>query len=336
MIHMRVVIFTEAGGTSGHGHLARCVSLFQAFEDRNIAVDLVVEARGGSELPEHLLPADGWEEVSWRKPGSHAFRTLDGDTVVVIDSYLAREGVYRKAAARAGLLLSMDDCRRIDYPPGIVLNPAPQASYMAYPRRHGTTYLLGPRYFCARREFWSTPSRAASIREDIKSVLVLFGGTDPRGLADVISGQIALGFPSWQVHLVRGEERPGRIGYPNLRLHRQVAARDLIRLMEIADVAVSAAGQSLHELAAMGVPTVAVVVADNQEVAADAWRRSGFITGFHRWNDESIEHNVIQELRSLRPRAPREERARIGRRLVDGDGSRRTADAVIQCMRRGA
>ena len=39
---MKVIILTEGGKNMGIGHLARCLSLYQAFEDKNINAEIIV------------------------------------------------------------------------------------------------------------------------------------------------------------------------------------------------------------------------------------------------------------------------------------------------------
>ena len=42
MIDMKVVIVTEGGKDIGFGHITRCISLYQAFEERGIIPEFIV------------------------------------------------------------------------------------------------------------------------------------------------------------------------------------------------------------------------------------------------------------------------------------------------------
>ena len=58
------------------------------------------------------------------------------------------------------------------------------------------------------------------------------------------------------------------------------------------DLAVSAAGQTLYELAQMGVPTIAIQVADNQKDNIEGWLKAGFIHFAGEWDDAKLVENL--------------------------------------------
>ena len=53
------------------------------------------------------------------------------------------------------------------------------------------------------------------------------------------------------------------------------------------DLAISASGQTLYELACIGVPTIAIGIIDNQKNNIKNWINQGFIEYAGCWNDES-------------------------------------------------
>ena len=50
------------------------------------------------------------------------------------------------------------------------------------------------------------------------------------------------------------------------------------------DIAISAGGQTLYELAYLGVPTIAIVESDNQKNNVNAWKTSGCMEGIEITN----------------------------------------------------
>lgn len=104
---------------------------------------------------------------------------------------------------------------------------------------------------------FETLPRRAPLRTPVETVLVLFGGTDPSGLAfRALDALQAVDFTG-QVTVVRGlgasPLEPDRWRL-NLQLRHDV--KNIAELMAQADIALSSAGRTLTELASIGVPTL--------------------------------------------------------------------------------
>jgi UDP-2,4-diacetamido-2,4,6-trideoxy-beta-L-altropyranose hydrolase len=93
-------------------------------------------------------------------------------------------------------------------------------------------------------------------------------------------------------------------------------------LMLEADVAISAGGQTLHELARIGVPTIAITVAENQLRNSKSWEKAGFVEYAGCWRDSDIISNIHRCLKHLEDKSVRFEKYRIAKNLVGGDGAR--------------
>lgn len=97
--------------------------------------------------------------------------------------------------------------------------------------------------------------------------------------------------------------------------------------MLAADVAVSAAGQTLYELARCGCPTLLFGVADNQRRHMTYWPETGAGRGVGWWDDPALEANILDGLRTL-SLEDRIAMSQAGPRLVDGQGIRRLLTEV--------
>ena len=62
---------------------------------------------------------------------------------------------------------------------------------------------------------------------------------------------------------------------PNVNVYENVS--DMGRLMQSVDVSISASGSTLYELCATQTPTITYVIADNQIVGAEGFRRQGIM-----------------------------------------------------------
>jgi ribosomal protein S18 acetylase RimI-like enzyme len=98
-------------------------------------------------------------------------------------------------------------------------------------------------------------------------------------------------------------------------------ARVMLKLMLESDIAVSAGGQTLYELARVGVPTIAIGVASNQTHNLENWHKIGFIEYAGFWNDINLLNNIINKMNSCNDVSTRIRKCEIGRRYVDGKGA---------------
>jgi L-amino acid N-acyltransferase YncA len=172
------------------------------------------------------------------------------------------------------------------------------------------------------------------VADVVRRVLVTFGGADP---ADVTSRLLPV-FAA--VHAERAIEFEVVIGGASRRAadFDQVAvagvqlvrdARDMAARMARADVAIASAGTTAWELCLLGVPSMLVVVAENQRSVADALVRHHAAVSLGP-ADALDPGNVASALGALLD--SRERRAGLAaraREIVDGDGVRRVRMHLI-------
>ncbi len=86
--------------------------------------------------------------------------------------------------------------------------------------------------------------------------------------------------------------------------------------MSFCDLAISAAGQTICELASVGTPTIGVKVAENQNYMFKQWKASGFLIDETYLNSE-IRYNL------------RVKSAKIGQSLIDCKAVKRIVENVL-------
>lgn len=319
---MRVAILTEADERIGYGHLARCTALYQAFESLGDEPELFI-AGGGS--PARLTSGLTHRPEDWREPYRIAAASAGAD-IVVIDSYVADGAAYASAAAEAAVLVCLDDTMRLAYPPGIVVNGAVRAAEMGYPRREDVTYLLGPAFAPLRAEFWDVPVK--EISPAVTTALVALGGSDVARLAPRAVTALEQMTPGPAVIVVLGAGDETGLGERAQRLPVANATEVLAEMLK-ADLCVASAGQTLVEAACVGVPTVAVCVADNQRVNAQGWAGIGFAEYAGEVGERDLDARIASGVARLAAREERQRRCLKGRDTVDGRGALRVARRAV-------
>jgi UDP-2,4-diacetamido-2,4,6-trideoxy-beta-L-altropyranose hydrolase len=140
-----------------------------------------------------------------------------------------------------------------------------------------------------------------------------------------------MGLPGLEVSVVAGATNPNREEIekemaplpPAFRL--LTAVEDMPRWMAWADMAISAGGSTVWEMAFMGLPNLVLVLADNQFPIAGRLGQEG-ISGNLGWADSISPAQISAAAGSLALASEkRREMAEKGRGLVDGLGGSRVA-----------
>jgi spore coat polysaccharide biosynthesis predicted glycosyltransferase SpsG len=171
-----------------------------------------------------------------------------------------------------------------------VINQNPHATPEMYAHLSGDPkLLLGLQYALLRREVREATKQ--SINPIARKVFVAMGGSDflqltspiVNGLKDLdIEICVAIGPTNGQRQQI--EETVKLI--PRARVIAQV---DYITELASSSLAILAAGSSLWEAAALGVPSIGLIVADNQSGAAQAFLNNGLLDAIDCRNGVQIE-----------------------------------------------
>lgn len=336
---MRVLIRADGTSGSGTGHVMRAVAIAEAVQASGGDAALLAArldeplAQRARELGVEVVRADfepGSDDDA-RRVAARAAR--DGADWIVTDGYTFGTR-YQQAMREAGRrLLVVDDyghCER--YCADLVLNPNFSADARTYERRAaGTRLLLGPDYALIRREFRQARSAEARVPERAGRLLVTMGGADPDNVTERVVR--ALGAAALRLDVVlgpanRAAERLARTLAEPPRVEVLRSVQDMAGVLSRADLAVAAAGITTHELCFMGVPSLLVVLADNQLASARALEREGACEnlGWHHALEPAALARRVEQLAADAPR--RRALAERGRAKVDGRGAERVVEAM--------
>ena len=278
---------------------------------------------GGNGFGHDLISRSG-------SPGGKA-RT-GGFSALLIDSYFVTKH-FLEALRPLIKTAYIDDLYAFDYPVDLVINYdfAPPGNFYS---KAGKA-LLGCVFTPLRAQFSGlTPV----FREQVKDVLISTGGTDERNVAGTLAASLltAPESASWRIHVLTGPMHVHRselqalaASHPQLLLHENVTR--MADLMRACDLAVSAAGTTLYELCAAGVPSVSFTMADNQlPCSRDMERFAGVPCAGDVRSTPDLTARLMSLLFSLAEN-PRQ-RSSLSRSMhaaVDGKGAERIARELL-------
>jgi spore coat polysaccharide biosynthesis predicted glycosyltransferase SpsG len=311
-----LLVIAECGPGIGLGHVMRTLAVAEAARNAGWDATLV-----SPELPPNV---DARLKAAGIRRGAPGMPLPPADALLV-DGYGFGPDLLASWRGGTGCLAVMDDNgEHRGAPADMVINPNPHADAAAYGGWTGPEFRLGSAYAPLRREF----RRQAPARADARHILVTMGGSDPLQLTGHIINSLQAIEEPLEITAVLG----GMAAEPDVRPSRHAVTllRDVAEMsavMRRAGMAISAAGSSLWELAHLGVPTVALTVAENQVAAARAAAGLGMLVLATR-------QTVAAETRRLlEDEALRNALATAGRERVDGRGAERILEAMAQFHR---
>lgn len=343
------IIYIRADGNQeiATGHLMRCLSIARALKRREArpvfvvsdeeSIALLRKMMSEAELARRDFPIlhlqTDYRDLDREIPTLTGILSTHPISCLLVDSYFVTPS-YLSALGQKCRVAVLDDLQAFDYPADLVINydPAVDTAFYKSARR----VLGGCAYTPLRRQFSQSHYR---VWNQVKDVFLSTGGTDPFGIAQKLVRRL-LPSPDWpdcRFHVLTGPLHADRSALTALAqrqnrviLHENVS--DMAALMAECDLAFSAAGTTLQELCAVGVPSVCYSMADNQIHSARAFHDRGLIpyVGDIRDNPSFLDHACHALFDLARDPDQRRERSLRMRLTVDGAGADRIAEALTQ------
>jgi len=323
----RIAFQAAAGPAVGGGHVVRSLSLADALAMQDASCTFFVDAQ--TIRSTQLLSRSSHAVIPHQGPappvgsGSFDWTVLDDYVLMAAD-----ETPWRKVSRN---ILVLDDLanRRHDCDLLVDSTPSRRARDYAALVSPSTRLLLGPNYAPLRGEFALRRAEALARRETTihpARLLVSFGLMDPGGITARAVSAISKAMPDLAMDVVLGPmaqslEALKALACPTVTLHYNPPS--MPELMIAADLALGAAGSTAWERAALGLPSVALILADNQRTLAQDLAQKGILSTVEQNEDWPL---VIATLKQLRENG--ESWRTMSRRAAlfcDGRGANRVA-----------
>ena len=328
-----IAIRVDGNNQVGFGHLMRMKALAREFS--KLGTEVIFLSRNPENIKGHRVRQ---LDRQTEKEEDLLVEEMLMDTqakMLIIDSYeYAQERLDRMGQLDVRSVY-IDDLNRHPFNTDFVVNGNLYAPGIPYQGR--ATFLLGTKYLLMREEFAGVPLRG--LKPSAEHVLITFGAADMEKVTPRIMQALKSyeRFEDLHWHVVIGPVfRHTAViealiqDCPNVTLHHNPVMKNL---MDFCDMSISASGSTTYELAACGVPTLLVIVADNQVRLAQEAQRQGmaFNLGWYHELDATLLYSALNSL--INNTTVREQISRRGQQLIDGRGAQRVANILLEEMR---
>ncbi len=348
-------IRADGNNQIGIGHIMRCLTIADALKEIGEGVVFFIADHGCEEM----IIDRGFECYVLET----LFDDMEAELVVLqaameeknvdrllIDSYYVTED-YLTTLRECVVTVYLDDVDSFPYPVDLLVNYNAFAKALDYPygveyvengqvgkvvKEDITLVLAGPKYAPVRKEFFDC---RGEVKDEVSDVLITLGGSDAYNLSCKIS-KVLLKDTNLHLSVVCGPFNLHKqalyelaANEPRVTVHENV--KDMWNLMKKSDLAVSAAGSTMCELAVAGVPTVTFSFVENQRRIAEAFgaKEAAVTSGHYNPGAEDAFLYAMEEsvMKLMVSKENRKKLAENARKMVDGYGAMRIARAIVEC-----
>lgn len=307
---MKFLFRVDASVSIGSGHIMRCLTLATALRARCASCHFVSREHDGhlielvrqrgfevtalaaghgpatvGDRPAHV----SWLGCAWESDAeqTRALVTALKPDWIVLDHYALDERWERFVCGEGTRLLIIDDLADRAHACDLLVDQnlgRAAAHYDALVPR-GCTVLAGPAYALLRPEFSRLRSVSLARREGatLRHIFVNMGGVDqPNATGAVLAALCASDLPSdCRISVVMGMQAPWIAEVREFSAQMPWATDVLVNVTDMAermadsDLAIGAAGSTSWERCCLGLPTLMVILAANQESGARALDEAG-------------------------------------------------------------
>ena len=300
---MRVVFRVDASLKMGTGHVMRCLALAQTLKENGANVEFICRKHernlidkirsnkftvyelglSGEDKIDTKLSHSHWLGATQKQDASECIDILKAEKTdwLIVDHYAIDEDWHRELKPYCEKLIAIDDLADRKHQCDILLDQTfgrQQDGYSALTPK-GCELLLGSQYALLRPEFskWRTYSIERRSKPEFKQLLINMGGVDVNDFTGQVLDELKTCTLLSDVHItiVMGGTAPHLESVKSkaimlpYKTEVKVDIDNMAEIMANSDIAIGAAGSSTWERCCLGLPTIQIVIAKNQQFLAE-------------------------------------------------------------------
>ncbi len=352
---MKVIFRVDASLQMGIGHVMRCLTLAKVLKENGANIEFICCKHEGNlidkirlngfNVSELELTAENkvdnklfhshWLGKTQQQDAKECISILKLSKVdwLIVDHYGIDEDWQKDLQAYYDKLMVIDDLTDRKHQCDVLLDQTfgrEQKDYKALVPK-SCELLLGSQYALLRLEFFKWRQYSINRRKYpvFKQLLINMGGVDADNVTEQVLNELQVcKLPSdINITVVMGGSAPhiesvkARVGALPYKAEVMVDVDNMAEVIANADLAIGAAGATTWERCCLGLPTVQIIIAKNQNTIAELLARKKAIKLI---KDISQLADVIE-----RPASWMENISSIARQISDGLGARRVASKLM-------
>lgn len=310
---MKAIIRVDASLNIGTGHVMRCLTLSNALKNKGVLVEFICRAHKGNLIEflrqngfkvhvlglntskdvaidyEYSQSHKEWLGVPSRQDALDCIGILDGirPDWLIVDHYAIGKNWQEELKGTYNKLMVIDDLADRYHECDILLDQTLGRRREDYKELvpDSCHILVGPQYAVLRPEFtkWRDFSLARKAKLETRKLLITLGGVDK----DNVTGQVLKELMYCEllsymdVTVVMGGNAPHidkikqQIDCLPYKVQLKVDVNNMAEIMANSDLAIGAAGATTWERCCLGLPSIQITIAQNQELIAEQVELAG-------------------------------------------------------------
>jgi UDP-2,4-diacetamido-2,4,6-trideoxy-beta-L-altropyranose hydrolase/UDP-4-amino-4,6-dideoxy-N-acetyl-beta-L-altrosamine N-acetyltransferase len=308
---MKVVFRVDASLQMGIGHVIRCLTLAQVLNENGADVEFICRKHEGSLIDkirssgfvvhelkvfeetevDNKLAHSHWLGVTQQKDADDCVNILKAGKIdwLIVDHYALDEQWQKRLKPCYEKLMVIDDLADRKHQCDILLDQTfgrQQEDYLGRTSRD-CKLLLGSKYALLRSEFskWKSYSLERRRKPEFKQLFINMGGVDTDNVTEKVLDELKIcNLPNdFHITVVMGGSAPylesvksKAITLP-YKTEVKVDIDNMAEIMANSDIAIGAAGSTTWERCCLGLPTIQIVIAKNQQFSAETLARQNIV-----------------------------------------------------------
>jgi UDP-2,4-diacetamido-2,4,6-trideoxy-beta-L-altropyranose hydrolase len=357
----RVLIRADASTQIGFGHVMRCLTLAEQLRKEGCDITFLARKHKGNlnrlisekgfdvhELPLHsnqslkgnrktYLEWLGCVQIVDAKDCVESIQSCSQMIdLLIVDHYALDEQWEKLLRPRLKKIMVIDDLADRKHDCDILLDQThgrKKGDYYGFVKPQ-TKLLIGSTFALLRQEFseWRNYSLSRRTKPELKQILITMGGIDSFNVTGEVLNIIQKSDLSRMIKIivVMGGASPCLKQIMQLtkrmsfKVEVNIDVKNMAELMANSDLAIGAAGSTTWERCCLGLPSIMIVLAENQQLIADTLNVAGAAISIERKKLKVIENLLMQmdksRLRKLSVSAAK---------MVNGQGVNNTIQELL-------
>jgi UDP-2,4-diacetamido-2,4,6-trideoxy-beta-L-altropyranose hydrolase len=341
---MNSIFRTDASINIGTGHVMRCLTLADELKQNGTDISFICREEPGNLISYienrgykvHRLPGEIDIEMDRRLTKEFLSKYETKPDWLIMDHYdidISWEYPVRKYAKK---FMVIDDLANREHDCDLLLDQNYSRNKNRYNRLvpENCIQLLGPEYAILRPQFQKANKNLRKRDGGVNRILVFMGGADSKNITSKTLRAIhMLGLSDIAIDVVIGNLNPYHdeikthaSHMPNTNCHLNI--ENMAEMMVVADLCIGGCGTATWERCCVGLPTISIILAENQKSISDSLHKEGAIINLG-WYYNVTEKNIKEVVEGLidnpQKMVSMSDKSRM---LVDGKGVGRVVDTI--------